>query len=79
MKGRELQGKGCFKEEGRRRGREGASMETVRDEIQTTQDKNPQNCKEFFMSWVVCDSEVRKSLSEIPFFATMHTNKVTCC
>ena len=35
-------------------------VETVRDEIQLTLDKNPQNCKEFFLSWIVSDDEVKK-------------------
>ena len=50
------------------------SVETVRDEIQLTLDKNPQNCREFSLSWIGSD---RDTLSEIPFFATGHTNKVT--
>ena len=33
---------------------------TVRDEIQLTADKKPQNCKEFFLSWIVSDNEVKK-------------------
>ena len=36
------------------------SVETVRDEIQLTPDKNPQNCREFFLSWIVSDNEVKK-------------------
>ena len=36
------------------------SVETVRDEIQLTRDKNPQSCKEFCLSWIVSDNEVKK-------------------
>ena len=36
------------------------SVETARDEIQLTRDKNPQNCKEFCLSWIVSDNEVKK-------------------
>ena len=36
------------------------SVETARDDKQLTLGKNPQNCKEFFLSWIVSDNEVKK-------------------
>ena len=35
-------------------------VEVVRDEIQLTLDKNPQNCNHFFLYWIVSDNEVKK-------------------
>ena len=51
--------------DGGRGGREGGrwyvlSVETVRDEIQVILDQDPQNCKEFFLSWIVSVNEVKK-------------------
>ena len=35
-------------------------VETERDETQLTLDKNTQNCKEFFLSWIVYNGEAKK-------------------
>ena len=34
------------------------SVDTVRDEIQLTQEKNPTKLQGFFLSWIVSDEEV---------------------